>query len=213
MRSVHLSVASCLVSGCVEHLKIIQLFAQNICQAGFPQADVHSHGIALTAQGPTQGEMGTPDGCRASRYQLPTPPSPRRCFQGWVSVFPRPWLPNYCLSPDVDGCRWMWSLGRASNGSPSCGAWCWPHPNRAPWGMRWVGWWRTLFICCCVFACCWGHLSLEITAPRHPVLVFSTASAIKISGPGQREMNFRSLGCRFSTCFDIWKNNKIFIEP
>lgn len=59
------------MSGCVENLKIIQLFAQNICQAGFPQADVHSHGIALTAQGPTQGEMGTSDGCRASGCRAP----------------------------------------------------------------------------------------------------------------------------------------------
>lgn len=137
--SVHLSVASCLVSGCVENLKIIQLFAQNICQAGFPQADVHSHGIALTVQGPTQGEMGTSDGCRASGYQLPTPPSPMHCFQGWVSLFPRPWLPNYCLSPDVGGWRWVWSLAKASNGSPSCGAWCWPRTSRAPRGTKQVG--------------------------------------------------------------------------
>lgn len=62
MRSVHLSVASCLRSGCVEHLKIIQLFVQNICQAGFPQADVPSHSTALAEQGPTRGEMGTDPG-------------------------------------------------------------------------------------------------------------------------------------------------------
>lgn len=122
MRSVCLCVASCLASGCVEHLKIIQLFVQNSCQALFPQAGICFQSAALPVQGSILREMST-DPCHSREVSSCLLPSPfQHCFKWSASPFPHTYLhlshPLCYLPLDGDGWKWLRCLGRAIAGSP-----------------------------------------------------------------------------------------------
>lgn len=188
MRSLPFSVASCLASGCVEHLKIIQLFVQNICQACFPQAGTPRAVLLQSKVPPKERWEQIPAVVVESQaacsplFLLPTNQTlPRCCVQWCPSPFPLcPSASPCCLLLSADG--WAGSLPAASPGLVPPLPW-WSTCGRSP-GDRadkvgTPGWVSFLLL--------WllgMFLSRNNTVPRLPLLVFSDVSAVKISGLG-----------------------------
>lgn len=144
--------------------------------------------------------MGT-DPCRGRRassrpFLTPPPPAEPRLSPNAVSsgglppspYTPPPQPPPCCLSLAADGWRWLWCLGRALQAAPSAretvGSMCGGSSREQG---RQAGEDRVSLLLLWLPGM---FLSRNNSAPRHPVLVFSSISAIKISGPGRCEMNF-----------------------
>lgn len=141
-----------------------------------------------------------PDPCW---FPTPLPPPqtkgtlhPDAVSSGGLPPFPSsPPRPPPCrLSRVADGWRWLWHLGRATAGSPQ--VWCCPSTGATVGSMcggshqgqgRQAGKDRASLLLPWLLGM---FLSRNNSLPRHPVLVFSSVSAIKISGPGRCEMNF-----------------------
>lgn len=202
MGSVHLCVTRCLASGCVEHLKIIQLFVQNICQACFPQAGTHFQSSALAEQGPTRREMGADPchGCGVSSCSFPSPPPPHKpdsapdaVSRSGLPPFPSaPQPPPCCLFLNPDG--WAGSLPTASPGlvPPLHRRDHGEHVWELSWGQgRQAG--ETRLDLLLPLWLLGMFLSRNNSVPRCPVLVFSNVSAIKMSGLEWYEMNFAGI--------------------
>lgn len=188
----------CLASGCVEHLKIIQLFVQNICQACFPQAGTHFQSSALAEQGPTRREMGADpchscgvSSCSFPLLVLPTNQTlPLMLCQ--AVAFPLSPLP---LSHPLAVCFSILMAGQGHCQQPpqvwchpctgvTMGSTCGTSPGDRADRLGRPGWISLLPL--------WllgMFLSRSNSVPRRPVLVFSNVSAIKISGLEWYEMN------------------------
>lgn len=101
---------------------------------------------------------------------------------------PPPQPPPCCLSLAADAWRWLCCLGRALQAAPSTretvGSMCGGCPGEQG---RQAGEDRVSLLLLWLLGM---FLSRNNSVPRHPVLVFSSVRAIKISGPGRCEMNF-----------------------